>query len=292
MLAIRVESLLFFFIFLLPHFSLVSVLQEYLQGKVDTTDAIDLVPPVPLPAVTPSLPPAAAVLSAAAAAAPGAAAGSGPPPVKAGDLSASLVAAGEPGSTWPVGGEGEERHDGTAGPGTAVTSSEAGAGAAAALPPSKRFRAAKAVGATASLSDGDGGGEGAAADRGVTGGEEVETERRASGLEESADGGTIGSAKLSAAGVDGRKDGRVGETEDRASDAALLAVMARERAVRDSDAALLCARKRNVFASVLAMLNRRDAEKKKMEAAMQVRGEEREGEERRGGKTQEMMHSH
>ncbi|CAI5484043.1 unnamed protein product [Closterium sp. Yama58-4] len=225
-----------------PPFPLFLPPQEYLEGHLQTTDAIDLIAPIGLP---PSAPPSAA------------------PP-------ASIPASGAATSAAP-GGLGQGAHgstsaavDGATGPG--------GLGAAEAGDQARK----RSRWDTDKRASGAGGEAGAAgADGGGAGGYDVYGKRqRGEGTQaglgtgrgmayHSEAGHGMAAAGVTVGGV-GLGGGGMSEEEERE---AIRDLIKRERPVRDRDTVLLCPRKKDAFASVLAMLNRREHERKKLDVA-------------------------
>ncbi|CAI5967494.1 unnamed protein product [Closterium sp. NIES-65] len=225
----------------LPRPSLLS-LAEYLEGHLQTTDAIDLIAPIGLP---PSAPPSAA------------------PP-------ASIPSSGAATSAAP-GGLGQGAHgstsaavDGATGPG-GLGAAEAGDQA--------RKRSRWDTDKRASGAGGDAGAAGA--DGGGAGGYDVYGKRqRGEGSQAGLGTGRgiayhseavpgMAAAGLTVGGL-GLGGGGMSEEEERE---AIRELIKRERPVRDRETVLLCPRKKDAFASVLAMLNRREHERKKLDVA-------------------------
>ncbi|CAI5998489.1 unnamed protein product [Closterium sp. NIES-64] len=175
-------------------------LLEYLEGHLQTTDAIDLIAPIGLP---PSAPPSAA-----------------PPRVhplfRSRHVSSSRGAGGDAGAAGADGG---------------------GAGGYDVY--GKRQR-------------GEGSQAGLGTGRGIAYHSEAVPGMAAAGL-------TVGGLGLGGGGMS--------EEEERE---AIRELIKRERPVRDRETVLLCPRKKDAFASVLAMLNRREHERKKLDDERQV----------------------
>ncbi|CAI5536256.1 unnamed protein product [Closterium sp. Naga37s-1] len=216
--------------------------QEYLEGHLQTTDAIDLIAPIGLP---PSAPPSAA------------------PP-------ASIPSSGAATPSAP-GALGQGAHgftsaavDGATGPG--------GLGAAEAGDQARK----RSRWDTDKRASGAGGEAGAAgADGGGAGGYDVYGKRQRGEGSQAGLGTGRGMAYhseavpgMAAAGVTvggvGLGGGGMSEEEERE---AIRELIKRERPVRDRETVLLCPRKKDAFASVLAMLNRREHERKKLDVA-------------------------
>ncbi|CAI5515818.1 unnamed protein product [Closterium sp. Naga37s-1] len=224
-----------------PRPSLLS-LAEYLEGHLQTTDAIDLIAPIGLP---PSAPPSAA------------------PP-------ASIPSSGAATSAAP-GGLGQGAHGSTSAAVDGATR-PGGLGAAEAGDQARK----RSRWDTDKRASGAGGEAGAAgADGGGAGGYDVYGKRqRGEGTQAGLGTGRgmayhseavpgMAAAGLTVGGV-GLGGGGMSEEEERE---AIRELIKRERPVRDRETVLLCPRKKDAFASVLAMLNRREHERKKLDVA-------------------------